>query len=535
MARPPEAAAPRPPIGRRTTPASAEPGEQRRSAVVGGWVALAGIVALALALRLVWQWPPSQAAMQAPYDDEGVYIMGAQLVRQGYLPYRDFFFAHPPLGLALLTPAVSLFYTPWGSSLSFGLARLLEALMGAAGVALVGLAARRVWGPGGGLITATLLAIDPASVANSRHILLETPMTLLLAAALWASVVPTGARRGGLATGLLAGLAALVKIQAATFWLAYVVTQALRRQWAAVWAAGAGGLVAAAALALTALVVGPDRLARQVFLFQMLRPPDGIEALPDRLAGLIAPGGILLGLTAGLTGALAAWRAGRRGALARCLPAIAWIGLSLASFLLSRSFYPHYASQLMPGLALLGGGLAAGLTPRSWPARAGILGLGGALLAIAVVGLAPVVAPQPDRLYTVVGRYLSDALPPTAPALATDAQFNYLAARPLPSARGRFLVDSYGQLIYAGLGLDEGDLATAARAAGARRAEATVYEIMWRPEAQALLRDHMAAAEVVVVHDIGRGRLTEATRAWLAERYRLVEATSRYEIYRRVS
>jgi hypothetical protein len=538
MSRPHDAADLHPPIGDRT--ATATPAARGRwvDGAVAGRMALAGIVVGALLLRLLWQWPPSQAAVQAPYDDEGVYVMGAQLLRQGYLPYRDFFFAHPPLGLALLTPAVSVFYTPWGSGLSFGLTRLLVAVMGAASVALVGLAAARVWGLGGGLIAAALLAIDPASVANSRHILLETPMTLLLAAAIWAAVVLPDERRGALATGLLAGLAALVKMQAATFWLAYVAMQALRRRWEQVWASVAGGVAAALMLALTALVVEPDRLVRQVVLFQVLRPPDGVEALPDRLAGLLSPTGALLGLTAGLAGLLVAWRAGQRAALTRCLPVIVWVGLGLASFVLSRSFYPHYASQLMPGLALLGGGLAMGLAAaarRLWPARAGLAGLSAVLIGIAALGLLPVIAPQPDRLFTVVGRYLSDALPPDRPALATDVQFNYLAARPLPMVDGAFLVDSYGQLIYAGLGLDEGDLLTAARTANARRAGATVHEIMWRPQAQALLRDHMAVAEIVVVHDVGRGRLTEATRAWLAEHYELVEATSRYEIYRRVS
>ena len=128
----------------------AAPATRRASFGLRFGLGLAAITALALALRLVWLWPPVQAATQAPYDDEGVYVMAAQLLRQGIWPYRDFFFAHPPLGVLALLPAVSTAYTPWGSALSFGLARLLMAAMGAATATVVGLAAARLWGTSGG-------------------------------------------------------------------------------------------------------------------------------------------------------------------------------------------------------------------------------------------------------------------------------------------------------------------------------------------------------------------------------------------------
>jgi hypothetical protein len=503
---------------------------------------------------------------------------------------------------------VSVAFTPWGSALSFGLARLLMAGLGGLTVTLVGLGGARLWGPAGGLAAALLLAIDPASVANSRHVLLEVPMTLLVAAALAASA--GGGRDRPLLAGGLAGLAALVKVQALALALALALVYAGRRQWRALARLGLGLALAGALLLPVALVAGPDQMVRQIVLFQVLRPGDGLATLPERLAALLAPGGLLLGLLGAALGLALAGAAGLARPAGRWLPVAAWVGLGLAGFLLSRSFYQHYASQLMPGLALLAGGLgvvgsgqrypiplpqrgrgdregvgeeavsahddqragrvrdqdrervgeeAVSVLSRPAPSpapreRAGGEGVSPApllpcspapplrlaagaalagLVGLAAVGLAPVVAPRPDPIFATVARYVADAVPPAGAALTTDAQFNVLASRALPRAAGGYLVDSYGQLVYAGLGLGEGRLAEAALAAWRGRAGMTVDEVIWRPAAQALLREHMAAAEVVVVHAVGQRRLTPETRAWLGSRYRLAEQTSRYDIYRR--
>jgi hypothetical protein len=563
---------------------------------------LAAVTLLGLLLRLVWLWPPARAVVQAPYDDEGVYVMAAQLLRQGSWPYRDYFFAHPPLGIVALLPAVSVAFTPWGSALSFGLARLLMAGLGGLTVTVVGLGGARLWGPAGGLAAALLLAVDPASVANSRHVLLEVPMTLLVAAALVASA-GSGRDRPLLAGGL-AGLAALVKVQALALALALALVYAGRRQWRALARLGLGLALAGVLLLPVALVAGPDQMVRQMVLFQLLRPGDGLTTLPERLAALLAPGGLLLGLLGAALGLALAGAAGLARPAGRWLPVAVWVGLGLAGFLLSRSFYQHYTSQLMPGLALLAGGLGAvgsgqrhphprplprggrgdrervgeevvsahddqragrvrvqdregvveeAVSALSRPApspapreRAGGEGISPAsplrlaagaalagLVGLAAVGLAPVVAPRPDPIFATVARYVADAVPPAGTALTTDAQFNVLASRALPRAAGGYLVDSYGQLVYAGLGLGEGRLAEAALAAWRGRAGVTVDEVIWRPAAQALLREHMAAAEVVVVHAVGQRRLTPATRAWLGSQFRLAEQTSRYDIYRR--
>lgn len=515
-----------------TAPLPAVPTRARAADLRFG-LSLAVVTAGALALRVVWLWPPARAIVQAPYDDEGVYVMAAQLLWQGGVPYRDYFFAHPPLGVLAIAPAMLVSYTDWGSALSFGVARLLMALLGAATVALVGLAAGRIWGAAGGLVAAAWLAIDPASVANSRHVLLDVPMALLAAAALLAA---TGSsRRARVVAGLLAGLAALVKLPAATLVLALALWPGLRREWRHAADVLAGALGAMVALLPFLALAGPDAIIRQVALFQLLRPADGLATTGERLAAIVAPAGLGVGLAAAGLGLLVASLTGHVRASNGWQPAALWVALGLAGFLLSRSYYPHYASQLAPGIALLAGGLGtafAGVPTRRRLRPLVALGLAAAL-AVAAWPTAAAVASRPDPVFVTVARYVTDATPPGGAVLATDAQFNVLASRPLPRATGGYLIDSYGQLTYSGLGLAAGSLADALALALVPRAPATVDEVIWRDAPQALLREHLAAADLVVIHAVGQRRLTPATRAWLAGRFQLVETTRRYDIYRR--
>jgi hypothetical protein len=515
--------------------APAGTGVEARRLAAGGWygLALVAITAVGLALRVAGLWPPVQGVVQAPYDDEGVYVMAAQLLWQGSLPYRDYFFAHPPLGPLLIAPALALNFTPWGSALSFGSARLLVALMGAAAVPLVGLAAGRVWGMPGGVIAAGWLAVDPASVANSRHVLLDVPMTTLAAAALLAAT--SAGRRAGVLSGVLAGLATVVKIQAALLIVALALAPVLRRQWRHAAAVAAGALGAALAALPIILMAGADPFVRQVGLFQLARPADGLATTAERLAALLAPAGLATGLIAAALGLVVAGMTGVARRQDGWQPAALWVAMGLIGFLVSRSYYPHYASQLAPGLALLAGGLgtALGGAPVRRAVRAVAAAGAVACVGVAAWQTAPIVAPRPDAMFATVARYVADAVPPTGAVLATDAQFNVLASRPLPRAADGFLVDSYGVLTYTGLGLDQGSLSDAVVLTLSPRPATTVDEVIWRPAAQALLRDHLGAAGLVVIHEVGRRRLTPETQAWLADRFSLAESTRRYEIYRR--
>ena len=76
--------------------------------------------------RMTELWPQSRGISQFPYDDEGVYAGAAQLAVQGILPYRDYFFAHPPMAALAYAPAMAYHFTAWGSPTSFMDARYLS-------------------------------------------------------------------------------------------------------------------------------------------------------------------------------------------------------------------------------------------------------------------------------------------------------------------------------------------------------------------------------------------------------------------------
>jgi hypothetical protein len=62
--------------------------------LLGGWA------------RLNQLLPPDTGISHYPYDDEGVYAGTSQLWLQGIWPYRDYFFAHPPLAAIAYAPAM---------------------------------------------------------------------------------------------------------------------------------------------------------------------------------------------------------------------------------------------------------------------------------------------------------------------------------------------------------------------------------------------------------------------------------------------
>ena len=80
-------------------------------------MALLAILALAAFLRL-YNLIPVERGLRALQDyDEAVWDGSAQLLLQGYLPYRDFFATLPPMGIYMLAAVLRLVYVPWGSGL----------------------------------------------------------------------------------------------------------------------------------------------------------------------------------------------------------------------------------------------------------------------------------------------------------------------------------------------------------------------------------------------------------------------------------
>ena len=555
--------------------------------LLGGWA------------RLNQLLPPDTGISDRPYDDEGVYAGTSQLWLQGIWPYRDYFFAHPPLAAIAYAPAMAYHYTPWGSPTSF-----MDARYAAVGYSLAALAALYAIGwqlglgagwrrgadgvslPGAALagsVVGFLWALDGRIVEINRKIMLDQPMILASIAALalylWAVRHPPGRTTTVLliGAGVLAGASALTKVAGLACFLALAADAALR------WWAGRGGRLSGAGRPFLAvagsfigtallgvapfLLAAPDRFLREVVLFQVLRPTDcttvinnGDCSAAGRIADLaanlqngpttvLAAAGFLV-----LTGALLrGWGVGGWGlgvgrnqgsgirdqesdgphtsvlspqsSVLLWRPVVLWGLASVLLFTYSRSFYGHYYMQLAAPLCVRGGGLVWwGDLVRGWRGGARWLGRVAPLaLAVPLVGLTALAAqgvtdPHQDRLFVLVSRYVSDAVPPGATVLATDEQFAFLAARPPSHTATGYLLDSYGHLIALGLGLNTRSWDDLLGAALRGEHVDSPYPIMWRAAPQADLLDRARQAALVVIHDRGEPRLTEATRAALRAR-----------------
>ncbi len=517
-------------------------------AVPRGWAVAAILALLVLGAGLVRAaplWPEAAGLQESPYDDEGVYAAAAQLLAQGAQPYRDFIYAHPPLGPPLLLPATLYHFTPWGSPTSFMMLRYAAVAYSALTVGLLFLLSWRLWGLAGGLFSGLLLLLDPASVWAGRHVMLEGPLLCLLAlAALLYALARERARPPAAflaAAGFAAAAAGGVKLQGLLLLAAFLLDLAARRRWRQALAVLAGAALLWAPLwgYLFALRAA-DPLGQFIWL-QLLRPADGAVGLADRLRSIGDEAPLVL---AAATLALLAAPAFRRPSgpprLAPAWSLLPWWTLLVALTLLSsRSFYAHYVAHLALPLAALAGALPAALGRLL---RAGGRGraVGVAAAVVALLVLAPPAynaaagarRPHPDRLYQILGRYAGDAVQPGRPVFALDAQIPFRAARPPARAdRGRFIVDSYGMLLYHGLGIEGLPVLELARRA-AQPLPPDPYAVMWRPRAQELLRESMARADLVVIDKTSDGRLTPETREWLAGRARLEEKQERYAIYR---
>lgn len=563
------------------------------------WLPLAILVTLVLIGgigRMVELWPQSYGLSRAPYDDEGVYAGTSQLFLQGIIPYRDYFFAHPPIAALAYAPAMAYHFTEWGSPTSFMMARYLSVFYSLITLALLFGIGYRLAGIWGGSIAGGLWVIDGRVVEINRKIMLEGPLVLLSCAAVFlylcirtsltqpGSVDPPPTRKwystftstrftfflvGVLATlsalTKIAGLACLLAIVADMIWLWLENRPAKRKDAAAPVAPPTRiaffslivGVIATFLVVVGPfLILAPSQFLREVLFFQFLRPSDGVVDSPARVADLTAT------LANALTPLLAAlgfvilsvWvytRANR--SLGPWRIGILWMFFSLLLFTYSRSFYQHYYIQLAAPLCLLAAGsslfpaLLQRFTQRRSPQQPRSANLALRLISPILLLLisVPLVVIQwtgmttrqcphcEDPIFEIVSRYVTDAVPPGSPVLSSDEQFNILAARPPShSPTTGYLIDSYGHMISLGLNLDTRDWGDLISSALHGDHGNDPYKVMQSARPQADFLERAALAPLIVIHERGFVRLSPDTQAKIDATYKVAEQQSRYTIYR---
>lgn len=413
--------------------------------LLGDWTGILLLVAIVLAagwIRGATIWPQAVGLDEAPYDDEGVYALSAQLLAEGKQPYRDFFFAHPPLGPILFAPATEYRFTNWGSPTTFILLRYAALIYSALTAGLAFLIGWRLWGLVGGAVAGALLAIDPQSVAwTGRHVMLESPTIFLMALAVLAYVLARELLAPPPALLILAGFFAAaaggVKIQGLLVLVAMVIDLLLRRRiWLLQHLLLGATLLWLPLWAYLFWLRDADPLGQFVWM-QLLRPGDGLRGLADRGRQLVSDAPLLL--ACGLLGLLALpglrARRGARvrrprrgqtmttlelqrlptfedddeggapsprqsppaahprltaiGATSRAEPVtptagwtllLPWLALTVLMLATTRSYYAHYSAELSLPLALLAGAIPPAI------GRSLIAGWGTRIYGFAIVG-----------------------------------------------------------------------------------------------------------------------------------------------------
>ncbi|MBF6612985.1 MAG: hypothetical protein IVW55_07630 [Chloroflexi bacterium] len=567
------------PVGlrRKSQPRATAENDQSAGEPQARWLIVALLILLLLLagyVRMVQLWPQSNGLSQQVYDDEGVYAGASQLFLQGILPYRDYFFAHPPMAAISYAPALAYHFTEWGSPTSFMMARYLSVAYSLLTLVFLFFIGLRLVGLWGGTLAGVLWALDGRVVEINRKVMLDGPMVLLSCGALllylWVRPALEGGgsararRRPFLWLGLagafaalsaltkIAGVACLVAILADILWLGLEKRGAagsvpripLARQLASTIL---GALVAGIIVVGPFLLAAPSQFVRMVFFFQLLRPSDGVTAASERLANVSLKLNDSLTLVFAALGfiVLSIW-VWRRTLLGPWRAIVLWTFFSLLLFTYSRSFYQHYYIQLAAPLCLLGAGFS--IIPRLlndfWSfgrtrllTRATARLLPYALAAILTLPLAgvewlDVTGSKPDRLFEIVSRYINDAVPPGTPVLTTDEQFNFRAARPPSRNSTGYLVDSYGHMIYLALGLNNRSWGDLTNAVLQGQHSADVYAVLYLPAAQADILDRASRVPLIAIHDGGRARLTPETLSQIASETTTVEKQARYTVYR---
>ncbi|MFT7625518.1 MAG: hypothetical protein ACI9WU_004709 [Myxococcota bacterium] len=341
-------------------------------------------------------------------DDEALYALAARWLWDGILPYRDYFFAHPPGRLILAAPAVLL-----DGVIGIRLTTLGFFALTAAAVHRALSDAGR---PGFGWLAVFLLLFTGPTLWEGPFLRGMGPVT---AAVAWGLVL--SARGRWLHAGLLMGAAGFVAFHVAPF-MAGLGLLALLSGRKATLAYAVGPALLLATLGLLALALG-DAFTDPVFAYHARKPASGATAGQLQGFATLAGGTLVLASLGGVF-----WAVGPRvprGSRPRVvLAALLCAGLYGIALLLFSSIHRYYFLPLMAPLAVLGAWATASiaaLTPRRW--------VGPAISALIVLSsLDPIhnqwsrteFSPQSQDNLVALAHAIDQRLPPGA-KLAGDA------------------------------------------------------------------------------------------------------------------
>jgi len=413
--------------------------------------------------------------------DEGVHSQAAILYIQGYVPYKDFFFTHPPLILYVL----NVLYKFSGPNLGAG--RMFSATLSTLTIMVVYLIGRTSRSPVTGYIASAFVAFDGYTIYNSRKLMLEPTMTffscLSVLAYLYSIEKKDQRTRDGLMvlSGILMGLSISAKIAAVFNWAPLFIYLVLKRDKRALGLFLLSSLASVSILLTPFLVLTQGEVLKEIAVFQVLRPSDGtprnerlwwmVTHEPDMIIVNLGILSLMVMLPTYLTLIYLRIRGKTVNSISESSVAISilWALSVLSMFLSTKSFYGHYLEQIIPPLALLIGSVPI-IVPRTWSRLKGkAITFAKAVELVLIVGFALAIVQQllimsAQRVPTWVDSWPRDIAnelvgftSPKDRILTFEPMFTFMAER-TPAG---LMCDSYGTMLYTGLGLHKQDLMSA--------------------------------------------------------------------------
>jgi len=482
--------------------------------------------------------------------DEGVHSQAAILYIRGYMPYEDFLFMHPPLILYIL----NTLYRFYGANLGVG--RMFSAILSTLTIIIVYFIGRKSGSSKTGYIASAFVALNGYTIYNSRKLMLEPSMNFFtclsfLAYILSGDVKSRRAKDWLIAlSGILMALSISTKMVALFNWIPLFIYMVWRREKRALCLFALSSLVSVTAIIAPFLTVTPDEFMKQILLFHMLRPPDGIPK-NKRLAWMIKHVPDMIVINLGLI-SLAAILVERL--VLRILPKdfiphrinshkshvalwILWVTSILFMFSITKSFYGHYVEQIIPPFALLIGSLADDL-PRAVSNLKGKGAMAGKILKVSLTLtliisiLAQFMIISLQRIPTwenmmprTIANELIELTAPEDRILVFEPLYAFIAER----APAGLMCDSYGTMLYIGLGLHEETLGSAVIRA-IKGQEAHTWP-MHDPKAQEYIMNLVDQSDYVVIGDWrSRWQLTQETLSYIHRQTSVVKDLGNIQI-----
>jgi len=314
--------------------------------------ALGGVVLVGASLRI-----SNLSAVSGWHDyDEGVYLTGALLINKGYVPYKDFFFAHPPLIPHILSTIVGV-----GGPHAYTAARTLSAIIASVTLVILASAAHLTLGRVAAIAGTAYLALDGYAAYNSRMVMLEPYTDFFSSGAILTYSLVSRSKTIRqevilvMGTGLLIGLAISSKMTGIFAAIAILFHSLKFRGARVTLLTFITTLITYFTVSARYLLLDPELYFKQVILFHVVRPNDGVpleERVPWMLTSIFDAGVIWGGIPALVASLYTLPSLARSKRLPR--ESYVWIMWSLAyliAFLLTKTFYGHYIQHLITPLS----------------------------------------------------------------------------------------------------------------------------------------------------------------------------------------